>query len=456
MARGKKRTEMTTSQSKPSSSPSKKPKPANEGEGDDPSLIGPPVPLEEAKSRWPHRYKSKRYMEKITFTMSDGSTEDRDAVQAKCHYTKAVVDDVEFSIFDNAYIQSEEGEPHYIGKIVEMFETHNKEAYMCTQWFYRAKDTVIQDKYSSLIDEKRVFYSDIKNDNQLSCIYSKVCITQLTPEMDHDAKEAAKDSCQLYVDMMYSFPHAFTKFYTDNEDGSSVADGLIRTKFSDVAKHRQDIQRTKGTLLDLYSGCGAMSSGLSIGASLDGVTITTKWAVRNEDAEGYYLLLKEWERLCREFNLIGPKEEEIEETDMESDETEIDEGNSDETKNDDGNTVVLVPGEYVVEKILAICYGDPNESKEDGLYFKVRWEEYGEDYDTWEPVDGLGNCEEKMREFVSRVYKAKEIPLPPYRFTVPNRGTAGSWGRNGGTGTEPEPPAVLGGFGSGGSKNRRF
>ncbi|KAL3621681.1 hypothetical protein CASFOL_034463 [Castilleja foliolosa] len=96
-------------------------------------------------------------------------------------------------------------------------------------------------------------------------------------EMDHDAKEAAKKSCELYVDMMYSFPHAFTKFYTDTEDGSSMSDGLIRTKFSDVAKHRQDIGRTNGTLLDLYSGCGAMSSGLCIGASLDGVTVTT-WA----------------------------------------------------------------------------------------------------------------------------------------------------------------------------------
>ncbi|KAL3626722.1 Alpha-1,3-mannosyltransferase cmt1 [Castilleja foliolosa] len=155
---------------------------------------------------------------------------------------------------------------------------------------------VIQEKYSYLIDEKRVFYSDIKNDNPLSCIFSKVTITQLTPEMDHDAKEAAKKSCELYVDMMYSFSHAFTKFYTDNEDGSSMSDGLIRTKFSDVAKHRQDIGRTNGTLLDLYSGCGAMSSGLCIGASLDGVTITTKYisSFPNKKESGLYFKVR-WE-----------------------------------------------------------------------------------------------------------------------------------------------------------------
>ncbi|KAL3617731.1 Alpha-1,3-mannosyltransferase cmt1 [Castilleja foliolosa] len=214
---------------------------------------------------------------------------------------------------------------------------------------------VIQEKYSYLIDEKRVFYSDIKNDNPLSCIFSKVTITQLTPEMDHDAKEAAKKSCELYVDMMYSFSHAFTKFYTDNEDGSSMSDGLIRTKFSDVAKHRQDIGRTNGTLLDLYSGCGAMSSGLCIGASLDGVTITTKWAV--------------------DYNLCA----------------------CESLRSNHPNT------EYVVEKILDICYGDPNK-KEFGLYFKVRWEGYKEKDDTWP--------REKMKEFVSQVHKAKAIPLP--------------------------------------------
>ncbi|GFP90714.1 DNA (cytosine-5)-methyltransferase cmt3 [Phtheirospermum japonicum] len=370
MGRGKKR----AAPSKPSSSSPKKPKPAK---GDDLSFIGPPVPPEEAKSRWPHRYKSKSMTEKISSTLSDGSTQENDLFQAKCHYTKATVDGVVFSLFDNAYIQACEGKPNYIAKIVEMFETVNNKAYICTQWFYRAKDT-----------------------------------------MDLAEREKAKGSCELYVDMMYSFPHAFTNFYTDNKD-SSLSDGLIRTNFSDVAKPQQDFQRSKSTLLDLYSGCGAMSSGLSIGASLGGVNISTKWAVdfnicaceslksnhpntevRNEDAEDYFLLLKEWEKLCKEFNLVGSKEGEIETNDMQSDETEI----------DDGPTVSS--GEYEVEKLLAICYGDPNKLKKRGLHFKVRWKGYGKNDDTWEPVDGLGNCKEKIREFVSRAHRAKEIPLP--------------------------------------------
>lgn len=38
------------------------------------------------------------------------------------------------------------------------------------------------------------------------------------------------------------------------------------------------ISRPKATMLDLYAGCGAMSSGLSIGALLGGVDVT---AVKN-------------------------------------------------------------------------------------------------------------------------------------------------------------------------------
>ncbi|CAL5390023.1 unnamed protein product [Camellia sinensis] len=33
------------------------------------------------------------------------------------------------------------------------------------------------------------------------------------------------------------------------------------------------------TLLDLYSGCGAMSTGLCLGASVSGLKLVTRWAV---------------------------------------------------------------------------------------------------------------------------------------------------------------------------------
>ncbi|KAL6555477.1 Alpha-1,3-mannosyltransferase cmt1 [Orobanche gracilis] len=402
-----KRAETSSSPSKPSSSP-KKPKQST-AKDYGPSLSGPPVPSEEAKSKWPHRYKSKNKTERILVTLSDGSTEEKELLQARCHYTKAVVDGTLFNLLDDAYIQASEGEPDYIAKIVEMFETMNKETYICTQWFYRARDTVIKDQ-DHLIDRRRVFYSDIKDDNPLSCINSKVKINQLAPNMDIVAKEKAKGSCDFYVDMMYSFPHAFTNFYADNED-SSLADGVTKKKSFDVAKN---------TILDIYSGCGAMSSGLSIGASLAGENITTqKWAVdfnayacqslksnhpntevRNEDAEDFFLLLKEWKSLCNEFNIVGPEEEELEPHDMESDESEIDDGSA------------VPSGEFEVDKLVAICCGDPNKLKKHGLHFKVRWKGYGPADDTWEPVDSLRKCKEKIKEFVRRGHKAKILPLP--------------------------------------------
>ncbi|KAI3472121.1 hypothetical protein Pfo_029609, partial [Paulownia fortunei] len=343
---------------------------------------------------------------------------EKEFFQARCHYMKALVDGVEFNLFEDAYIQASEGEPDFIAKIVEMFETVSKETYICTQWFYRAKDTVIKDQ-QYLIDTRRVFYSDIRDDNPLSCISSKVEIIQLAPNMDIAAKEEAMGSSDFYVDMMYSFPHAFTSLYTDNES-SSLTNGVIQTKFSDAAKPPQDFQQER-TILDLYSGCGAMSSGLSIGASLAGEKIFTKWAVdfnsyaceslksnhpntevRNEDAEDFFDLLKEWENLCKEFNLVGSKEVELEPHNIDSDESEI----------EIGDDLAVPSGEFEVEKLVAICYGDPNNLKKRGLHFKVRWKGYGRADDTWEPIDGLRKCEERIKQFVSRGYRARILPLP--------------------------------------------
>ncbi|KAL1550055.1 Alpha-1,3-mannosyltransferase cmt1 [Salvia divinorum] len=410
---GKKRTEATSS---PPASP-KKPK-RSTPDVTDLGFISAPVPSHQAKSRWPHRYQTKQTKATVTVTLSDGSTEEKELFQAKSHYTRAAVDGLVFELFDDAYIQSSEGEPDFIAKIVEMFQTTSGETYICTQWFYRAKDTVIKDQ-DYLIDARRVFYSDIKDDNPLTCITRKAKINQIAPDMAADAREKSMASCDHYVDTMYTFPHAFSSLSKDIND-LSLTNEVMETKTSDVKKSLEDSQRSEVTLLDLYCGCGAMSTGLGIGASLLGEKIVTKWAVdfnsyacesikynhpntevRNEDAENFFVLLKEWESLCKKFNVVGSKDIEIEPQGSDSDESEVDDG-----------VVAPAEGEYEVQKLLAICYGDPNQKKKTGLYFKVRWKGYGLADDTWEPIDGLSNCEERIQEFVLRGYRAKVLPLP--------------------------------------------
>lgn len=62
-----------------------------------------------------------------------------------------------------------------------------------------------------------------------------------------------------------------------------------------------------------------------------------------------------------------------------------------------------------MEKLL-VCYGDLNNVKILGLYFKVHWKGYGSSEDTWEPLDGLSDCKEVLKYFVERGYK-KLLPL---------------------------------------------
>jgi len=70
-------------------------------------------------------------------------------------------------------------------------------------------------------------------------------------------------------------------------------------------------------------------------------------------AEDFLSLLKEWEKLCKEL--------------LSSDANQQEDANIDEDSDDDS----LSPGEFEVETLLDICYGDPNYTRKHGLYFKV-------------------------------------------------------------------------------------
>ncbi|KAF5764472.1 putative DNA (cytosine-5-)-methyltransferase [Helianthus annuus] len=390
-------------------------------------FVGEPVAADEARQKWPHRYLGKN--KTVTIPEAKGSVPPKEYIQAKRHFTEALVDGrVLFKLGDDGYVQAGEGEDYYICRIVEMFEGVDGEPYFCAQWFYRAKDTVIQ-ACSNFIDDKRIFLSEIKDDNPLDCLIEKLKIVRVPLDVDVATKRAMLANGDYYYDMSYLVPFStYQNLPPDNEADGNESDSTISsesdsnvavTKVSKTKENKKPVMR----MLDLYSGCGAMSTGLCLGANMADVNLVTRWAVdlnkyaceslklnhpeteaRNESAEDFLLLLKEWEKLCQSFSLVGGGDP----ITVEKNETENAEDDEEEEDDDDGQDEEV----FEVEKVLSICYGDPKEMKKRGLYLKIRWKNYGPEEDTWEPIDGLGDCQDKIKQFVVDGFNSKILPLP--------------------------------------------
>ncbi|KAE8735020.1 DNA (cytosine-5)-methyltransferase CMT3 [Hibiscus syriacus] len=401
-------------------------KPVVDGNADGETMfIEKPIADSEARQRWPKRYQGKGAQRVVTKVSNDGSDPEV-IIQASRHYTQAKVDGcVIYNLYDDAHVKAEEGEDNYICKIVEMFEAVDGDLYFTAQWFYRARDTVMK-KLGHLIDKKRVFFSEIQDDNPLDCLVEKLNIVKLSLNVDSEAKKKEIPSCDYYCDMLYKLEYSsFTnlpseeKTNVSEEASSTVSEDNLDNVIGANDGHKD------ASLLDLYSGCGAMSTGLCLGANMAGLKLVTRWAVdinkyaceslqwnhpvttvRNEPAEDFLALLKEWERLCASFSLS--KSEDLGKQPFNSYDNEDDDNDEveDETGNDSSDGEV-----FEVEKFLAICYGDPKENGERGLHFKVRWKNYGPEEDTWEPLEGLGDCRECLKEFVTGGYNSKNSAI---------------------------------------------
>ncbi|GMJ13672.1 chromomethylase 3 [Hibiscus trionum] len=393
-------------------------------EEQDAKFIGEPVADEESRRRWPKRYQGKQ---KRVVSESSKDESDSEVIQARRHYTQAEVDGyMTFNLYDDVHVKAEEGEDYYICKIVEMFEAVDGALYFTAQWFYRARDTVMK-KLGHHIDDKRVFFSHIQDDNPLDCLVGKLNIAKVSLNVDLEKKKKMIPSCDYYCDMLYLLPYSsFTNLPPDMEAKPNVSEEASSTISTDDSNCiiGANTSPEEATLLDLYSGCGAMSTGLCLGANMSGLKLVTRWAVdinkyaceslqwnhpetmvRNESAEDFLALLKEWEKLCVSFSLSKFKDSEKQSCRSFA----IEDDENDEADSEDGDTDGEV---FEVDKFLAICYGDPNDKGERGLYFQVRWKNYGPEEDTWEPLEGLGDCRESLKDFVTRGFNAKILPLP--------------------------------------------
>ncbi|KAK8699253.1 hypothetical protein V6N13_115344 [Hibiscus sabdariffa] len=425
-------------------------------------LVSPPIAADEAQRRWPQRYQSKVKKQAVTETSNNCTvdayqcwknlgffasfsivSEGNEVLQARNHYTEAMVDGCLYKLGDNAYVKAEDGSPDYIARIVEFFETVDREPYFKAQWFYRAADTVINEENAHLIDKKRVFLSDIQDDNPLNCIVSKVDIAEVAPDIDLAAKEGKIPESGLYYNMKYSLQHlTFKNIFTEISKKDSGTSSVVSSECdsnecgsNNTSSETLKFDKSQKYLLDLYSGCGAMSTGLCMGASIAGIKLVTRWAVdinsfackslqwnhpetkvRNEAAEDFLCLLKEWEKLCQRFSLLDPSKpsedissEAVEEEDDDGQGCEEEKEKEKEGQDDSGSED---SEDFEVERLLDICFGDPNKMRKRGLYFKVRWKGYDKSYDTWEPIEGLSNCQEKLEEFVRKGHKSNILPLP--------------------------------------------
>uniref|UniRef100_A0ACD6A4W2 Uncharacterized protein n=1 Tax=Avena sativa TaxID=4498 RepID=A0ACD6A4W2_AVESA len=318
----------------------------------DPEFVGDPVPADEARATWPKRYQRVRAKRNA----EDGE----EVVKASCHYRAAKVEDDVYILGDDVYVMAGEKEPHFIGRITELFKGTDHGQYFACRWFYRPEDTVIST--AKLVDDhthhpKRVFLSDERNDNPLDCIVSKVKIVQIDPKLDPKVKASLAADTDLYYDMSYTTAYSTFANITDDINGSS---GISSDSDSEA-----NASMPTAALLDLYSGCGGMSTGLCLGAALAGLKLET---VRNEKADDFLCLLKGWALLCDKYvhgndaDAAPPVEDEDKDGKLEKD-------------------------EFVVDKLTEICYGGAD--RKSCIYFKVQWKGCGREEDTWEPIENL-------------------------------------------------------------------
>ncbi|ONI05789.1 hypothetical protein PRUPE_5G024100 [Prunus persica] len=385
------------------------------------SLIGDPIPDVEAQERWGWRYQMKSQRSKSQSLKLNEDEEDEIILNVECHFSQAKIGNCIFSLGDCAYIKGDGGKKH-VGRILEFFKTTDGKNYFRVQWFYKVEDTVIKD-VGDVHDKRRLFYSTIMNDNLIDCIVSKVNVKHVSPRVGLKGNSIL--SSDFYYDMEYCVDYStFRSLITDNSlknqnlpaYNSIEAVSILSTVNLLENMPSSETYNAELAVLDLYCGCGGMSTGLCLGAKLSCVNLVTRWAldsdksaceslklnhpetqVRNEAAEDFLELLKEWEKLCRRYTV-----NDVERTYPLRSKTSKIPKNSNEIATD----------EYEVSRIVDICYGDPNKTGKHGVNFKVHWKGYSSSEDTWEPIGGLSNCLGSIQDFVRYGKKVKILPLP--------------------------------------------
>ncbi|KAK6137229.1 hypothetical protein DH2020_029018 [Rehmannia glutinosa] len=290
-------------------------------------FVGDPIPEDVAQKRWQWRYELKSKKKGKSWKIN-ADEEDEIVLNVDCHYAQAKVGNCVLDIGDCVYVK------------------------------------VLKDA-ASLHDKRRLFYSTVMNDNILDCIISKVNIIKVPPTLCLKSKSI--QSAAFYYDMEYCVEYStFRTLVTDISESPTESNSfLLNSKHPDdipitvtplAALPNLESSKPELALLDLYAGCGGMSTGLCLGAKLSSVNLVT---VRNESADYFLELLRQWEKLCKLY--VSDLDRTLR---CEFEDPPEAEGNMTQLDKEESS------GEYEVSSLIDICYGNPNKRGKCGLHFK--------------------------------------------------------------------------------------
>ncbi|NP_001280869.1 DNA (cytosine-5)-methyltransferase CMT3-like [Malus domestica] len=249
---------------------------AADEDGEESRFSGKPMEDEETRKQYPKRYVGENYaLLAISCECSmyfTGSRKER----KKCYertITKSIALCFDFDPCIGAEgkeewakkLQRGETKEPYICKIVEMFEAIGGLLYFTAQWYYRSQDTVI-----------------------------KHCASVACGHVDQDVKSKSIPVCNYYCDTKYLLPYStFVNLQTgycslstychdaeimqsgSDDSTISVSDDVCLDSEVDSKLSNGVCAKSQVRLLDLYSGCGVMSTGLCLAAHLANVNLVT-------------------------------------------------------------------------------------------------------------------------------------------------------------------------------------